>query len=287
MRAFLSFFRDSMTDMLQTSGISHTLLKALFFLLASPPIFLFSLIIMRYNHLIGAESLALASRWLLKKFYRGFELAGDSPTKGPTLFLCHHPGIVDSLILFCSIGRADLVPVVNDRYFFRALTSLGKEFIFVDQSRPGMAVIKRMLSALREGKALVLYPGGKIETDPALCEFGAPFLEEWSSSPLLLQRLAAKEGWEFQVQSVIVQGIFAPEDLDLPWVRAGEDQRARETRAIFPIIFGGLAKKRSPRIWYSPPARAQEVLQATAGFPDTYQREITNSFWMESRGKGE
>jgi hypothetical protein len=278
MRAFQSFFRDSMTDMLGTSGIKNPLLKALFILLASLPIFLFSLIILKYNRLIARESLALASRWLLKKFYKGFRLEGDRPAQGANLFLCHHPGIVDSLILFASIGRSDLVPVVNDRYFFRALTALGEDFIFVDQKRPGMEVIKRMLAALRSGRALVLYPAGKIETDPALCSPGENFLGEWSPSPQLLLRLAQKEGWSFTVQSVLVSGIFESTDLSLPWVRAGEDQRTRETRAIFPIIFGGLSKNRIPDVWYGPVEEGEAVLSKDAGFPEVYQKGIVQRF---------
>jgi hypothetical protein len=234
---------------------------------------------MRYNRLIRRNSLALASRWLLKKFYRGFLRKGEKPASGANIFLCHHPGIVDSLILFSSIDRDDLVPVVNDRYFFRALTALGKDFIFVDRDRPGMEVIKGMLGALKEGKALILYPAGKIETDPALCAPGDQFLGEWSPSPQLLLRLAQKEGWSFTVQVVVVQGIFAPRDLLLPWVRKGENQRAQETRAIFPILFGNLAKNRKPRIWYGPREDAEKVLKKSAGFPWKYQERITQLFW--------
>src|SRR4051812_25549798 len=62
---------------------------------------------------------APARRFLETRYVSGLASVGRShiPVRGPALFVANHPGLVDSLALFATIGRDDLKVVAEQRPF--------------------------------------------------------------------------------------------------------------------------------------------------------------------------
>ena len=101
--------------------------------------------------------------------------------------------MTDTVALFTSlVSRADLRVIASDRPFLRALPNVARQLIFLPLEADGqMLAIRTAARHLQRGGALLTFPAGDIEPDPAA--FGsrraADALNDWSSSYTLFARL--------------------------------------------------------------------------------------------------
>jgi len=146
---------------------------------------------------VGEHGLAQGSTWLMDRMTAGLVTSGleHVPTQGPVVILANHPGMTDTVALFTSLAcRPDLRVIAADRPFLRALPNVARQLIFLPDDEDGgrMAVIRAAARHLHEGGALLTFPAGEIEPDPAT--FGAQrataSLRNWSGSYALFARLA-------------------------------------------------------------------------------------------------
>ena len=116
------------------------------------------------------------------------------PATGPVVILANHPGMTDTVALLASLAsRPDLLVIALDRPFLRALANVAKQLIFVaDEDASRMSVVRAVAKHLKQGGALLTFPAGDIEPDPAT--FGRRRAVEsvgrWSDSFALFARLA-------------------------------------------------------------------------------------------------
>ncbi|WP_345538869.1 1-acyl-sn-glycerol-3-phosphate acyltransferase [Variovorax defluvii] len=149
-----------------------------------------------FDSRVGAQGLAQGSAWLVDRMTAGVVSAGleQVPTQGPVMILANHPGMTDTVALFsCLAARPDLRVIASDRPFLRALPHVARQLIFLPDEPGGrMAVMRAAARHLQEGGALLTFPAGDIEPDPAV--FGpqraVASLQNWSSSYTLFARLA-------------------------------------------------------------------------------------------------
>ncbi|OUM04070.1 hypothetical protein A8M77_03400 [Variovorax sp. JS1663] len=147
---------------------------------------------------VGAHGLSQGSAWLVNRMTAGIVTAGleHVPASGPVIILANHPGMTDTVALFTSLAfRPDLRVIASDRPFLRALPHVARHLIFLPDEEGGrMAVMRAAARHLQEGGALLTFPAGEIEPDPAA--FGpqraAASLQNWSSSYTLFARLAPR-----------------------------------------------------------------------------------------------
>ncbi len=147
---------------------------------------------------VGEHGLAQGSAWLMSRMTAGIVTSGLEyvPPQGPVIILANHPGMTDTVALFTSLAsRPDLRVIASDRPFLRALPNVARQLIFLPDEEGGrMAVIRAAARHLQEGGALLTFPAGEIEPDPAT--FGpqraAASLLNWSSSYTVLARLAPR-----------------------------------------------------------------------------------------------
>jgi putative hemolysin len=153
---------------------------------------------------VGAHGLSAGSAWLVGQMTSGIVSSGleHVPRDGPIVVLANHPGMTDTVALFTSLAcRPDLRVIALDRPFLRALPNVARQLIFLPDHEPGlepglergrMAVMRAAARHLQEGGALLTFPAGEIEPDPAT--FGAQrataSLKDWSNSYTLFARLA-------------------------------------------------------------------------------------------------
>ncbi|MBA4109289.1 MAG: glycerol acyltransferase [Leptothrix sp. (in: Bacteria)] len=165
-----------------------------------------------FDNRVGDHGLAQGSAWLIGQMTAGVRTTGleNIPAQGPVFILANHPGMTDTVALFCSLAsRPDLRVIALDRPFLRALPHVARQLIFLPEEESGrMAVVRAGAQHLKEGGALLTFPAGEIEPDPAT--FGAArasaSLQNWSNSYALFARLAPQT----QFVPALVSHVISP-----------------------------------------------------------------------------
>ena len=183
-----------------------------------------------YDRMVGEEGLRSASRRILNSYVRCLEVEGQEniPASGPLLLLSNHPGLTDALGLFASIPRSNLRVVGAERPFLQALPNIASHLISVpeDPARR-MGVVRHVVSHLRHDGAVLTFPAGQIEPDPASMPGAAASLRNWSESITIFTRLVP----QVQVVVAIVSGVFWPAALRSPLTSLRRRQADRERLA--------------------------------------------------------
>ena len=180
-----------------------------------------------YDEIVGESGLAAGGAWALGRMARGVEVegCGNVPADGPVLLTANHPGLADSLALFATIAREDLRVVAAEKPFLAALPNTSRYLIPVSEStsgRPG--AVRTAARHLKRDGALLTFPGGKIEPDPAVLPGARDALEHWSESLDLFARLVP----DLTVVPAVVSGVLSPIALRNPLILVRRHRRDRE-----------------------------------------------------------
>ena len=193
---------------------------------------------------------------LLTNFISGFEARGVEtvPPDGPLLVVSNHPGTVDSLLIAASLPRDDLKIFATGFAFLKQLPAARQHLIFSSrESSDRILALRRAIRHLQEGAALLLFPSGNIDPDPAMLPGAVDNLNRWSPSvELILKKVP-----EARVQVAIVSGVLSQKWMNSPIMRIWRDQLARQTVAgtsqvIRQLIFPTRLKV-SPKVSYAAP----------------------------------
>lgn len=180
-----------------------------------------------FDAAVGAEGLSTAADRLLAHFAHKLTVFGreNLPTSGPLLFLSNHPGMVDTLALFCAIQRPDLRIIAVERPFLKSLTHTSEQLIFVnaDPSRR-MAAVRAASAHLKAGGAALTFPAGQIEPDPAVYPGAREALGGWSESAGVLARFAP----ETQIVPTLVSGVLWDKAVKHPLTKLKPTRDERE-----------------------------------------------------------
>ncbi|MBZ0300724.1 MAG: glycerol acyltransferase [Anaerolineae bacterium] len=210
--------------------------------------------VFQYDRLVGSEGLALSSAWLLDQFAASVQVEGVlPPSDGPLLIVSNHPGMVDAMAIFAQVPRHDLRIIAAERPVLRLLPHIQPYLLFVpDDPQKRLAVIRSAAGHLRAGGALLNFPGGQIEPDPALHPDAASCLDRWSDSLNLLARLVP----DLSVLPVAVSGVISPRALRHPLARLYRTAKQREwVAATLQVI---QPRYRDTQVWvrFGEPIRA-------------------------------
>ncbi|HSB25442.1 MAG TPA: 1-acyl-sn-glycerol-3-phosphate acyltransferase [Burkholderiaceae bacterium] len=165
--------------------------------------------IANYDQIVGESGLGVGGAWALEQMVRRAEIEGRErvPTEGPLLLVSNHPGLSDAVALFSSIPRADLRVIAAQWPLLDALPNTSQHLITVAKdSSNRSAVLKSAARHLQRGGALLNFPAGRMEPDPAVLPGAVESLGRWSTSVDLFARLAP----DLTVVPVAVSGVFSP-----------------------------------------------------------------------------
>jgi 1-acyl-sn-glycerol-3-phosphate acyltransferase len=169
----------------------------------------FARAMLRFDDAVEEQGIDEAAAELLSLFASGLSVSGTGliPRSGPALFVANHPGITDTAALFRALGRKDLKIIAAARPFLLALPSLARHLILVpeDPSKAG-STLRPAVAHLRAGGALLTFPAGAIEPDPAVAAGAIDSLDTWFPSPWLFVRMVP----EAKLVPVVVSGVLAP-----------------------------------------------------------------------------
>jgi hypothetical protein len=266
-------------DVLLSLGITNPLLRRLLSPALLPPAWRFARQLRAFDDEAAVEGLGVAARRMLVTFARrpGVSGAGRLPVSGPLLLLSNHPGLTDALCLFSTIPRADLKTLAADRPFLRTLPAVARSLLFIsDSGRGRLSLLREAVDHLRAGGALLTFPAGAIEPDPAVHPGAGEAVSHWSSSvKLFLHRVP-----DAVVVPVVVQGVISPVFLSHALTRLRKEGRQRDSlAAALQIVAHSIAPslwKVSPRVDFLEPFAGSQLVRAADDGPRMIRERVVD-----------
>ncbi len=169
----------------------------------------FARVAVRFDQDVHEHGFREAARRLLPHFVREVHIreAGQIPAEGPLLVVSNHPGTVDGLAIASSLPRRDLKIVVSGVPFLRHLRATANHLIYSSlDTFERMMVVRSAIRHLENGGAVLLFPSGGIDPDPAVMPGALEALEDWSPSLEVILRRAPSA----RVLITFVSGVLHP-----------------------------------------------------------------------------
>lgn len=241
----------------------------------------FSQIAAEFDERIAAVGLIEAARWALGQFRTRVDVSyqGSVPKEGPLLITSNHPGTVDSLAIVASVERPDLRIVASAMPFVRSLPLTARHLIYATRdTHDRMGAVRSMIRHLREGGAILIFPSGRVDPDPAVLPGAEEALADWSPSTGLVLRTVP----ETRVLMGIVSGVLSSVHLRNPIARLRKGIRERQLLAEFvqvirQMILGG-GDMLTARLTLSPPLAIDEL-----GLPGVGAKELTQALVQKAQ----
>jgi hypothetical protein len=179
---------------------------------------------------VGEGGVSVGANWVLPRFVKSHIARGieNIPTEGPLLIAANHPGSYDSIVISAHVTRPDYKIIIGDIPFFQNLPNISKNAIFapaVTNVVGRMRTVRETIRHLEKGGALLIFPRGSIEADPAFMPSPGEEFQRWSRSlEIFLRRVP-----QTQVLTTIVSGVIAKTAFRHPitWFRKARSDRQR------------------------------------------------------------
>ena len=210
-----------------------------------------------YDEIVGESGLAAGGAWAVGRMARRLEVEGkeNMPPEGPLLVVANHPGLADALALFATVPRRDLRVVAAERPFLEALPNTSRHLIPVSEASPGRSgAVRTATRHLRDGGAILTFPGGEIEPDPAVLPGAVEALERWSGSLDLFARLVPG----LTVVPAVVSGVLSPTALRNPLTFVRRQPRDRQWLAASIQMVTPALRNVATRIAFGRPTRTED-----------------------------
>jgi len=221
---------------------SSSWLRRILWPLAWPPAQRFARIAASADRCVAEHGFREAANRMLYRFVQRVAVWGAEyiPTQGPLLVASNHPGSVDSLAIAASLPRDDLKIVVSGAPFFHGLTCASQHLLYAPENVNGrMLVLRNAVRHLGNGGAVLIFPTGLVDPDPAVFPFASQSVEAWSSSVAwMLDKVPAT-----RLLITVVSGVLARECWRNPLVRLRESMWEKQKLAEFiqiiqQLVFG-------------------------------------------------
>ena len=212
-----------------------------------------------------------AAMRILPVFAQAFEAHNveNIPQQGPLLITSNHPGTCDSLVIAANIPRPDLKIVATGAPFVQGLRNAAENLIYTSRDvHERMMVVRSAIRHLQRGGALLIFPTGTIDPDPALSPDAANDLGKWSPSIEVMLRHVPQT----RVLLTIVSGVLSARWRWNPFVRLlGDDHKQRSVAEFLQVIQQMLFPNSvhvTPRLTFSNPLTTEDLTQMGQGLLD-------------------
>jgi hypothetical protein len=179
---------------------------------------------------VAQEGIAGGARWLLPRFVKAHSAQGVEviPPTGPLVIASNHPAFVDSVVISAHVPRRDYKVIIGEIPFFRNLPNINKNAFFAPDPTDTMGrmqVIREIIRHLKNDGAILIFPRGGIEPDPAWMPYPAAEFAHWSRS----LEIFLKQVPHTQVLVTIVSGVISKAAMQHPitWFRKSRPDRQR------------------------------------------------------------
>ncbi len=237
-------------------------ISRLVFLILNTPVKRMSRLLVELDRNTVQYGWSSAVKQLLDNFISEVDLIGEEqiPRQGPLMVVCNHPAAYDAAILGACIQRDDLKMMASDIQIIQMLPNVAEHMIPVPYYIPArLQTVRSTIRHLQNGGAVLVFPRGDVEPDPAISPGAEQSLAGWSASiELFLRRVP-------QTQSVvaIASGILSPRWYKNPLINLWKKYEQRQKMAeIFQISFQLLTGKKSratPLVSFSAPLSISDL----------------------------
>lgn len=197
-------------------------------------------LVFQYERRVGESDLVQASHWLLPCFtrsVRAVNLPEPAIAPGqPLLVLSNHPGVMDAMALFAWLGRPDLKVITAGRPILSLLPNIARHLILLPEAdERRIRVLRAALRHLHAGGALLNFPAGRIEPDPAFYSGAPASLTDWSTAGI---ELFARRVPGLTILPVAVSGVLSTRALRSAPARLYREGRRRSwVAATLQVMF--------------------------------------------------
>ncbi|MFZ2098496.1 MAG: 1-acyl-sn-glycerol-3-phosphate acyltransferase [Anaerolineales bacterium] len=203
-----------------------------------------------------------AAMRILPVFAQAFEAHNveNIPREGPLLITSNHPGTCDSIVITASIPRPDLKIVATGVPFVQELKNAASHLIYTTiDVHERMMVVRSIIRHLKEGGAVLIFPSGRIDPDPALSLDAADDLGRWSPSVEIVLRHVPQT----RVLLTVVSDVLSARWRWNPFVRLmGDDHKQRSVAEFLQVIQQMIFPNSitvNPRVTYSNPLTIDDL----------------------------
>ncbi|HUQ41370.1 MAG TPA: 1-acyl-sn-glycerol-3-phosphate acyltransferase [Candidatus Limnocylindrales bacterium] len=180
-----------------------------------------------YDRALGDRGTHRGAQHIVERATGGLVISGAHhvPPSGPVLVVANHPGLCDAVSLLASMRRDDAWIVTADYPFLRAMRAASRRFLFVDDR---CTALRHIVRKLRAGDAVLLFPAGTLEPDPALGGAAArESLATWSRSIEIIARLVPRAC----IVPAVVSGAVSRGAFEHPLAKRRSSARERQRLA--------------------------------------------------------
>ncbi len=251
------------STLMKVMGLEHpNLVTRLLEPILSPPARRLSAMLVELDHNIPSLGWSRAVAHFLEYFaIRPLILgAGNIPSHGPLIVSCNHPAAYDVVILAATLGRDDLKIIASDIPLIQALPNISAHDIPVPYDIPArLRTVRSGIQHLKGGGALLIFPRGNVEPDPAVSPGAEQSLQGWSASlELFLRRVPATIS-TVAIASGILSGKWFKNPLIKLWRTYEQRQKVAEIFQIASQLITGKPTPSTPLVTYSPPLSVSDL----------------------------
>lgn len=216
----------------------------------------FSELMAELDGIVRRAGFVEAARRGLSYFVRGTKADGleGIPRTGPLIIASNHPGTYDAFTIISNLPREDVKLVVSGIPFFADLPNTREHFIYATRDTQDRAdALRKSIRHLSAGGALLIFPSGRIDPDPAVLPEASENLGRWSRS----LEVFLKKVQQTRLVLAITSGVLSTEFLNHPFVRLFKnDHERRRVVEFMQVIRQMIAKKPlalQPKVSFSAP----------------------------------
>lgn len=206
------------------------------------PIGRFSRLAADFENAVAQKGLHDATGDFMSQFIFDIDIIGaeNLPVEGPLLIAANHPAAYDFFLIAATLPRDDMKLVASNINIVRRLPATADHFIFIGSkevmgdTHSRMAAVRASLRHLKQGGALLIFPTGTVDPDPAVYPEGArQALKNWSLSLDLFVRRVP----ETKIVVTIVSGVLSKCWYKSPitWLRQ-EPHNKQKVAEIFQVM---------------------------------------------------
>jgi len=272
-----SLRRSILDDIFKDFDHSRKWIRKVLEPLAWPSANRFAKISARFDNTVASAGFQEAMRELLAGLVSDVVHSGlnNIPKDGPLMILSNHPGVYDSVAIAANLPRDDLNIVATGYPLLRRLPNAKQHFIFMDpHSDTNISTVRKSILHLESGGAVLIFPRGRVEPDPAVLPGAQEAVQSWSPSvELFLRRVP-----QTQILVTIVSGVLSPVFLRNPLIKLWHGLRdpqtiAEVTQVLTQMLFSKWVQL-TPKISFGMPQTVDELLRNSETL---YQSIITEA----------
>ncbi len=239
-------------------------------LIFSYPVNFLSKILVEVDEDIIKEGWSAAIKRQIDRYVGEVELVGATtiPPDGPLLVYSNHPAALDFVIISAAMRRDDVKIVASDVPIVQLLSNISEHFIPVSYNIPArLETVRATIRHLKNDGAILIFPRGNIEPDPAVSPGAERYMARWSPSIELFLRQVPHA----QVVATIATGMLSEKWYKNPLIQLWKKYEQRQKVAeVFQIAFQVITRRKprlNPKITFSEPMSIADLggLEAPEG----------------------